>query len=67
MKFIAPEVEIKKFNVNDILTASMGGNEGGEGGDPIVSEEDTTISVFESDNEGACTGNDSDWGVPNCL
>ncbi len=60
MKFIAPEVEIKMFNVNDILTASQP-----QGGD--TSEEETTISVFESDNEGACTGNDSDWGVPACL
>ena len=55
MKFIAPEVEIKMFNVSDILTAS---------GDPEVTE---TISAWETYAEGDCSGNDSDWLVPACL
>ena len=57
MKFIAPEVEIKMFNVNDILTASQTDA-------PSVEE---TISAWETYMEGDCSGNDSDWLVPACL
>lgn len=54
MKFEIPEIEVKKFDLADILTAS-----GAPGPGPV--------SVAESDNEGSCTGNDSDWGVPACI
>ena len=58
MKFIAPEVEVKMFNVNDILTASAGND---------ASEEESTISAFETMMEGECSGNASDNFVPACL
>ena len=60
MKFIAPEVEIKMFNVNDILTASAGAEDDS-------SAEETTISAFETMMEGECVGNASDNLVPACL
>ena len=58
MKFTAPEVEIKMFNVNDILTASTGDDAG---------EEETTVSAMYTFMEGQCVGNASDNMVPACL
>lgn len=58
MKFIAPELEVKMFNVNDILTAS------GETEGPIASE---TPNQFGYLAEGECVGNASDNWIPDCL
>ena len=49
MKFVAPEIEVRKFDVSDVLTTS---------GQP---------SAFETPAEGACAGNDSDWGLNDCI
>ena len=55
MKFIAPEIEIKMFDVNDILTISRA---------VTVTE---TVCAWETFAEGDCAGNDSDWLVSACL
>ena len=57
MKFIVPEVEIKKFDVNDILTSSRA--------EEMMPEE--TISAFDTLMEGTCVGNSSDNLVDACL
>lgn len=58
MKFVNPELEVVKFNVEDILTAS------GEG--PIETEPEP-ISQAGYAMEGSCVGNASDNYVPNCA
>ena len=64
MKFFAPEVEIKKFNVNDILTTS-GNDQGSDSGDV-----DEATAAAGTGHEAAgmpCTGNASDNFVPDCA
>ena len=58
MKFIAPEVEIKMFNVVDVLTASQAESE---------APEETTISAFGYILQGSCNGNAGDNLVPDCV
>ena len=57
MKFIAPVVEIKKFDVQDILTSSRA--------DEMVPEE--TVSALDTLMEGSCVGNSSDNLIDACL
>lgn len=56
MKFIAPEVDIKKFDVADILTASS-----------AAETEATTINQEGYPMEGQCVYNASDALVPECI
>ncbi len=56
MKFIAPEVEIKKFDVADVLTASSS-----------AETEATTINQEGYPMEGSCKYNEGDAGVPDCI
>lgn len=52
MKFEIPEIEVKKFDVADILTSSS---------------EPGPISQADSINEGSCNNNEGDFGVPDCV
>ena len=61
MKFIAPEVEVLKFNVADVLTTSTAVDPTGPADDTAAVE--TLVSVFGM----PCSGNGSDMTYTNCL
>ena len=66
MKFIAPEVEVLKFNVADVLTTSLttGGEAPTEGGaDADSAAFETLVSVFGM----PCTGTGADMTYADCL
>ena len=57
MKFIAPELEVKMFNVNDVLTAS------GEASTP----EDDISAATGTLSEGSCVGTSADDWLDDCI
>lgn len=59
MKFIAPEVEVLKFNVADVLTTSTPD----EPGEDHTIELETFVSLIGL----PCSGNASDNSLENCL
>ena len=63
MKFIAPEVEIKRFDVADVLTASAGA------GEPDVSVSiNQQLGTYVGDIEGGpCTGTAADDLIDECI
>ncbi len=63
MKFIAPEVEVLKFNVADVLTTSTGAGEA-----PGTSESrEAKLETFYSLIGWACTNTAADNSLDNCL
>jgi len=65
MKFIAPEVEVLKFNVADVLTTSP--TEGGGTVTPPVDDDTAELETFASLIGMPCTGNASDNSLDNCV
>ncbi len=59
MKFIAPELEVKMFNVNDILTTS--------GADDGVDTEYDVSAAVDTLEEGNCVGTSADQWLEDCL
>ena len=62
--FETPVVEVKKFDVEDVLTTSSATENTG----PRPTET-TTISMQHSPREGFCTGRADDWdpSLENCF
>ena len=61
MKFIAPEVDVLKFNVADVLTTSDSGSE------PPVDDDTAALETLVSIYGLPCSGNGSDYTYTNCL
>jgi len=62
MKFIAPEVEVLKFNVADVLTTSAGGPN-----EPATEDKTIELETFVSLIGLPCSGNASDNSLEDCL
>lgn len=63
MKFIAPEVEVLKFNVADVLTTSTGAGSD----EPATEDRTIELETFVSLIGLPCSGNASDNSLENCL
>lgn len=63
MKFIAPEVEVLKFNVADVLTTSTGAG----GGSGATEDRTAKLETFFSLIGEACTNTAADNSLENCL
>jgi len=66
MKFIAPEVEVKRFNVVDVLTTSGAAGEDPIPSEPIASEPSVQGSYAEYLGN-PCKNNASDNGLDDCA